>query len=143
MQFLRHAVDICRLGIAVASKKPVGITDLSSLASSVGGLMISPFISSAENNIGWKVEFQMYGWQELIDAEGNSICHNRASEVYYSFLYWMLATSPVIYENLIKVYKSANALSGKPVEEITKAVVTMADEYVKHFCSNGKEKKQQ
>ena len=85
----------------------------------------------------------MYGWQELIDAEGNSICHNRASEVYYGFLYWVLATSPVIYENLVKVYKSANALSGKPVEEITKAVGTMADEYVKYFCSNGKEKKQQ
>ena len=146
MQFLRHAVDICRLGIAVASKKPVGITDLSSLASSVGDLMmspISPFISSAENDIGWKVEFQMYGWQELIDAEGNSICHNRASEVYYGFLYWVLAISPVIYENLVKVYKSANALSGKPVEEITKAVVTMADEYVKYFCSIEKEKKQQ
>ena len=146
MQFLRHAVDICRLGIAIASKKPVSITDLSSLASSVGGLMmspISPIVSSAENDIGWKVEFQMYGWQELIDAKGNSICHNRASEVYYGFLYWMLATSPVIYENLVKVYKSANALSGKPVEEITKVVVTMADEYVKYFCSNGKEKKQQ
>ena len=103
---------------------------------------ISPFISSAENNTGWRVMFEMYGWQELEDAEGNSICHNRASEVYYGFLYWVLATSRVIYENLVKVYKSANALSGKPVEEITKAVVIMADEYVNYFCSKEKEKQQ-
>lgn len=145
IKFLRHAVDICRLGIAIASKKPVSIAELSSLVSSVGDLMmspISPIVSSTENNIGWRVMFGMYGWQELEDAEGNSICHNRSSEVFHGFLYWVLATSPVIYDNLVKVYKSANALSGKPVEEITKAVVTMADEYVNYFCSNEKEKQQ-
>ena len=42
MKFLRHAVDICRLGIAIASKKPVSIAELSSLVSSVGDLMMSP-----------------------------------------------------------------------------------------------------